>query len=56
MCLRLDGGVYWLDRCQFTLEHCTYRTLYNGGALGAVVSTVNDCVFEGNGNPGWIDR
>lgn len=51
MCLRLDSGVYWLDRCQFTLETSNSGSSYMiGASLGCIVSTVNDCVFEGNGN------
>lgn len=51
MCLRLDGGTYWIDRCQFTLETSnTGGSHMIGSGVGSIVSTVNDCVFEGNGN------
>lgn len=50
MCLRLDGGTYWLDRCQFTLETSNTGGSTMIGASNCTVSTVNDCVFEGNGN------
>jgi len=54
-CLRLTGGGYWIDRCQFTLEASNpgpSAFLHIEG--GATLSSINGQVFEGNG--GTVER